>query len=121
VSLRSSFFEAGQLGVVMADEGQIVLQGELADRVRLRREELFAPGLPVVKRLAAGGPVVSQLMDWMPGEQFAAVPDVEQPLAQQGAQGAFLGGINIGRGNQVGAQQVAEFFRVNAVVLVFAP
>ena len=55
-------FEAGQLGVVMTDEGQIVLQGELAHRVGLGREELFTPGLPVVKGLTVGGPVVSQLM-----------------------------------------------------------
>ena len=54
------------------------------------------------------------------GEQFAAVPDVEQALAQQGAQGTFFRGINIAGRNEVGAQQVGEFFGVNAVVLVLA-
>ena len=33
--LEQFLFEAGQLRVVMADEGQIVLEGELAHRVRL--------------------------------------------------------------------------------------
>ena len=50
----------------------------------------------------------------------AAVPDVEKALAQQGAQGSFVGGIDVGRRNQVGAQQVGDLFGVNAVVLVFA-
>ena len=96
-------FEAGQLGVVMTDEGQIVLQGELAHWVRLGRKQLFAPGLPVVKRLPVGGPVVSQLMGLQAGQEFAAVPDIEQALTQQGAQRPFRRRINVAGGNQVRA------------------
>ena len=84
------------------------------------REELLFPGLAVGAGLTEGGPVVGQLMGLDTGEEFAAVPDVEQTLAEQGPERALLGGINVGRWNQVGAQQVAEFFGINAVVLVFA-
>ena len=35
--LEQFLFEGGQLGVVMADEGQVVLQGELADGIGFRR------------------------------------------------------------------------------------
>src|SRR5208283_1018204 len=108
--LEEFFFEGGQLRIVMADEGQVVLQGELAGGMIFVGQELFCPGLPVV----------SQLMGLDAGQEFAAVPDVEHPLAQQGAQGTFLGGIDVARGNEVGAQQVRQFFGVNAVVLVFA-
>src|SRR5208283_4958739 len=118
--LEEFFFEGGQLRIVMADEGQVVLQGELAGGMIFLGQELFCPGLSVVRGLAEGGPVVGQLMGLDAGQEFAAVPDVEHPLAQQGAQGTFLGGIDIARGNEVGAQQVRQFFGVNAVVLVFA-
>ena len=49
-----------------------------------------------------------------------AAPDVENALAQQRAQRPFLGGIDVGRRNQVGAQQVGELFGINPVVLVLA-
>ena len=104
----------------MADEGQIVLQGELADGIGFLREELFRPRLTVVRGLAEGGPVVGELMGLDAGQEFAAVPDVENSLAQQGPQGTFFGRIDIGRWNQIGAQQVVSLFGVNAVVLVFA-
>jgi hypothetical protein len=54
------------------------------------------------------------------GQQFAAPPDIENPLAQQRPQRAFVGGIDIGRRDEVGAQEVGELFGVNAVVLVLA-
>ena len=54
------------------------------------------------------------------GQQFAAPPDIENPLAQQRPQRAFGGGIDIGWRNQVTAEQVGELFGVNAVVLVLA-
>jgi len=62
----------------MADEGEIVLQGELTDRVGFRGEELLAPGLAVVKGLAGGGAVIGELMGLEAGEEFAAVPDVKE-------------------------------------------
>ena len=64
VSLSSSFSRRGQLGVVMADEGEIVLQGELAHRVGLAVvRSCFSQGLPGCKGSGGvGGPVVSQLM-----------------------------------------------------------
>ena len=113
-------FEAGQLGVVMTDEGQIVLQGELAHRVGLGREELFTPGLPVVKGLTVGGPVVSQLMRLNARQEFRAVPDIEQALAEQSAERTFFRRIDVARGNEVGAEQMGDFLGVKAVVLVLA-
>ena len=64
--------------------------------------------------------VVSQLMGLNAGQEFAAVPDGEQSLAEQGTERPFGGGIDVARGNEVGAQEVADLFGVNAVVLVFA-
>jgi len=113
-------FEGGQLGVVMGDQGQVILQGELAHRVRLGCEHLFTPCLPVVRGLAAGGPVVSELMGLEAGQEFAAVPDVKNPLAEQGAERTFFCGIDIARRNEVGAQQMGDLLGINAVVLVLA-
>ena len=113
-------FEAGQLGVVMADEGEIILQGELADVIGFLGEELFCPRFAVVDVLAAGGPVVSQLMGLEAGQEFAAVPDVEQALAEQGAQGPFFGGIDVAGRNEIGTQQMRDLLGVDAVVLVLA-
>ena len=55
-----------------------------------------------------------------PGKQFTAVPDIDQALAQQGAQGALLSRIDVGGRDQVGAQEVGDLLGVNAVVLVLA-
>ena len=114
------FFERGQLGVVMADEGQVVFEGELAHGVIFLGEELFGPVLASFRALAEDWPVVRQLMRLDAGQQFGAVPDVEEALAQERAQGPFLGGINVAWRNEVGAEQVGDFFRVNAVIFVFA-
>ena len=113
-------FQGGDLGVVMADEGQIVLEGELADGVVLLRQQLSFPRLAVGTGLAQGRTVVGQLMRLDAAKQFAAAPHIEEALAQERAQRAFLGGIDVGRGDEVGAQQVGEFFGINAVVLVLA-
>ena len=118
--LQELFFEAGELGVIMANEGQIILQGELADGMGFAGEEMFFPRLPVVKGLAGGGPVVGELMGLNAGQEFAAVPDVEEALTQQGAQRPFRRRINVAWGNQVGAQEVGDFFRVHPVVFIFA-
>ena len=120
VSFWSWASKSGDLGVVMADEGQIVLEGQLADRVVFLGQQLFFPGIAVVGGLAEGRAVVGQLMGLDAGQQFAAAPDVEDALAQQRAQRAFGGGIDVGGRDEVGAQQVGDLFGVNAVVLVFA-
>ena len=117
--LEQVLFQAGQLRVVMADHGQVVLQGELADGIRFRGQELFGPGLAVVQVLAAGRTVMGQLMGLDAGKQFAAIPDIENPLAQERPQRTLGGGINVAGRDEIGAQQVGEFFGVNAVVLVF--
>src|SRR6185503_2142201 len=39
----------------------------------------------------------------------------------QRAQGPLRRRVNVGRGNEIGTEQVREFFRVDAVVFVFAP
>jgi hypothetical protein len=53
-------------------------------------------------------------------QEFGAPPDVTEALTEQGAQGPFFGGINIGWRNEVGPEQVGEFLRIDAVILVFA-
>jgi hypothetical protein len=47
------------------------------------------------------------------GQQIGALPDEEGALAQERAQGPFVGGIDVGRADEVGAQQVGEFFRID--------
>ncbi len=64
---------------------------------------------------------MGQLMGVDAGQQFGATPDVEDALAQQRAQGPLLRRVNVGWGDEIGAQQVRELFRVDPVVLVFAP
>ena len=113
-------FEDGQLRIVMVNEGYVVLEGELADGMGFAGEEAFLPGIAVVNGLAEGGAVVGQLMGLDAGEEFGAFRNVEDTLAEQSAQGPLGGGINVAGGNEVGAQEVADFFGVNAVVLVFA-
>ena len=96
-------------------------EGELAQRMIFALEQFLGPGLAVV---ATGLPgqraVVGQLVRVDTGQQFGAPPDVEHALAQQRAQGAFSGRVDEGRRDQVGAEQVSDFLRVDAVVLVFA-
>src|ERR1043165_8297657 len=65
-------------------------------------------------------PVLSQLMAVDASQQLGAAPDVEDALAQERAQGPLMAGVGIGRGNEIGAEQVRELFGVDAVVLVFA-
>jgi len=76
----------------MADEGEIVLQGELTDRVGFRGEERFAPGLAVVKGLAGGGAVIGELMGLDAGEEFAAVPDVQRRWRSKARSGRCAAG-----------------------------
>jgi len=57
--LEQVFFQDRQLRVKMSDEGQVVLQGKLADGVGFRGEELFFPRLTVVRPLATDWSVVS--------------------------------------------------------------
>jgi len=113
-------FEEGDLGVVMADQSQIVLQRELADGVVFLRQQPFFPGIAVGAGLAERRTVVGQLMGLDAGQQFAAAPDVEDPLTQQCPQGTFLRRIDVGRWDEIGAQQVRDLFGINAVVFIFA-
>src|SRR5436309_939776 len=64
--------------------------------------------------------VVGQLMAVDAGQQLGAAPDVEDALAQQRAQRPLLSRVHVGGGNEIGAQEVREFFGVDPVVLVFA-
>jgi hypothetical protein len=104
----------------MADQGQIVLEGELADGIIFLRQQLFFPAIAVGAGLGQCRTVVGQLMGLDAGQQFGAMPDVEDPLPQQRPQRAFGGGIDVSGRDEVGAQQVRDLFGINAVVLVFA-
>lgn len=64
--------------------------------------------------------IVSQLMAVNAGQQFSAVLDIEDPLAQQSPCRTALGRIDVGRRDEIGVQQMRQFLRVDAVVLVLA-
>jgi len=53
-------------------------------------------------------------------ENLGATPDVVDALAQEGAHGPLIGRVDVGWGNEIAAQEVGEFFRIDAVVLVLA-
>src|SRR4030095_6191734 len=84
-------------------------------------EQLGCPGVAIAAGLFYWGAVVSQLMGLDAGQQIGALPDKEQTLAPEGAQRALVGRIRGGRRGEVSAQEVGEFFGVDAVVLVLAP
>ena len=76
-------FEGGDLGVEMADHGQVVLEGDLSQGMVFGRQQAFLPGIAVAAGLGADGAVVSQLMGVNPSEQFGATPDIKGALAQE--------------------------------------
>jgi hypothetical protein len=104
----------------MADQRQIVLEGQLADGVVFLRQQLFFPGIAIGAGLANQRTIVGQLMGLDAGQQFGAMPDVEDPLPQQRPQRPFGGGIDVSGRDEVGAQQVRDLFGINAVILVLA-
>jgi hypothetical protein len=113
-------FDGDDLGVVMADESQFVLEGELADGIGFLGQEGSFPGIAVGAGRFVGGTVVGQLDGLDAGEQIGAMPDEVSALAQQRPEGTFGGGIDVSLGNQVGTEEVGDLFGVNAVVLVLA-
>ena len=108
----------------MADEGQIVLQGELADTGMgfAGREEMFFPRLPVVKGLAGWWAGCGRVDGTECGTRVRCGSRRRgEALTQQGAQRPFRRRINVARGNQVGARRRwVIFFRVHPVVFIFA-
>ena len=108
------------LHIVMANHGQVVLQGELAQRMIFGGEQSFFPGIAIAPGLLGRGAVVCELMRGDSGQQLGAAPDVDQALAQQRAQGTTLGRIDVSGWNEVGAKQVRDLLAVDSVVLVFA-
>ena len=107
--------------IEVSDHGQVVFEGELAQGMVLGGQQLFLPGIANAAGLFGRDAVVGQLMRLNAGQQFGAAPDVEDALAQECAQGPLLCGIDIGRRNEIGTQQVGELFGVDAVILVLAP
>ena len=83
-------------------------------------EEGFFPGVADTSGLLGWDSIMGQLMGVDAGQQFGPAPDLEDTLAQERAQGALVGRINIGWRNEVGAQEVGQFLRIDAVVLVLA-
>lgn len=92
----------------------------MAQGVVFGLEELLFPVVATAAGLFGRGAVMGQLVGVDAVEQFGAAPDVEEALAQEGAQGPFGGGIDVGGRDEVGAEQVGELFGVNAVILVLA-
>jgi len=104
----------------MADHGEVILESDLAQRMFFGFEQLLSPGITDTAGLFDRSAVIGQLVRLDAGEQLGAAPDKEQALSQQGAQGPFVSGVNVRRGNEIGAQQVSELFGVDAVILIFA-
>src|SRR5262245_42584288 len=53
-------------------------------------------------------------------ESWRRAPDVANALTQEGADGPLLRGIDVGRRNEIGPQQMGQFLRIDAVILGFA-
>ena len=113
-------FDGGDLGVEVADHGELIFEGQLPNGVVFVGQELLFPRVAIGAGLADRGTVVGQLMGLDAGQQIGAGPDKEGALTKQGAQGAQGGGIDVGGRDEIGAQQVGEFFGIDAVVFVFA-
>ena len=96
-------FDGGDLGVVTADHGQFIFEGQLAQGMIFVGQELFEPGFPIGSGLADERAVIGQLMGLDAGQQIGALPDKEQALTQESASGTFIGGIDVGRRDEVGA------------------
>ena len=67
-----------------------------------------------------GNAVLGGLVHGQMRHQFSPVPHVTHALPQQGTDRAAFRRVNVGRRNQVAAQQVRQFLRVYAVILVLA-
>ena len=90
--------------VEMADHRQVILQGQLAQRMHFRFEQPFFPVVAGPATLLGWDAVVGQLMGVDAGQQLGATPDIEDALAQQRAQGPLLSRVHVGGGNEIGAQ-----------------
>jgi len=114
-------FDDDDLGVEMADHGHLVLESQLTDGMIFVGEDLLLPEI-LVEAVAAddSGAVVCQLMGMDAGQQIGALPNQVGALTEQSANGPFIGGINVGRRDEVGTQKVGELFGVDAIVFVFA-
>ena len=113
-------FDRGDLGVEVADHGELIFEGQLANGVVFAGQELFLPGIAIGAGLAGGDAIMGQLMGMDAGQQFGAGPDKKGALTKQSAQGAQGGRIDVGWRDEIGPEQVGEFFGINAVVFVFA-
>jgi len=80
----------------------------------------FLPGVAIAPALADRDAIVGQLMAVNPGQQFGATPHVAHPLAQQRTHRAQSGRIGVGRGYEIGTEQMREFLGVDPVIFVFA-
>ncbi len=71
----------------MLDHGQVVFEGDLAQRVVLGLEQLLFPEVADAAGLLYRGAVVGQLVGVDAGQQFGSPPDIEDALAQVLADG----------------------------------
>ena len=108
----------GDLSVIMANESELVLEVKLVNGVGFLGEEMFLPAVAVGGR--RGGAVMSLLMGLNAGQELGTLPDEVEALAQQRPQRTLVGGIDVARRDEVGTEQVSEFFGVDAVIFVFA-
>jgi hypothetical protein len=108
----------GDLGMEMADEGELVLESQLVNAVGFLGQSMFLPAVAVGARV--GDAVVSQLMGLDAGDEFSAFPHEMETLAQESSQGALGGRINVTGWDEIDAQQLSEFFGIDAIIFVFA-
>ena len=75
------------LRIVMANHRQVVLQGELAQRMIFGGEELLFPRIAVAPGLPGRHAVVRELMRGDSGQQLGAPPDVDRALRNSARKG----------------------------------
>ena len=102
----------------MADEGELVLEVELVNGIGFAAQQMFLPAIAIGG--GSGQTVVGELMGLDAGEEFGALPDEGQPLAQERAQGTLLRRIGVAGRDEIGAKKMGELLGIDAVVLVFA-
>jgi len=106
--------------VVNANGIHVAPDGKLVVGVGRLGQDAFLPDIPVMATFLGGNAVLGGLVHGQMRHQFSPVPHVTHALPQQGTDRAAFRRVNVGRRNQVAAQQVRQFLRVYAVILVLA-
>jgi hypothetical protein len=113
-------FQIQDHAVVVADGGQVGLQSHPMVGIGIPFDQPSLPRIAVATAASDGVVALGHLHGADAHEQFGATPDVGEALAQEGANGPFVRGVDVGIGNEIAGQEAGEFFGVDPVVLVLA-